>query len=113
MGGSTDRKPFPQPAIPHLSSEGGPAMPSSHARRWQRRLSLPAAFAAALITVTLVNPAGATPADDGTQFDLGRIAGEQTSVVEVQLAGVDELDRLVATGVDLDHGVERAENGVV
>jgi len=88
-------------------------MPSSHARRWQRRLSLPAAFAAALITVTLVNPAGATPADDGTQFDLGRIAGEQTSVVEVQLAGVDELDRLVATGVDLDHGVERAENGVV
>ncbi|MFD0787041.1 zinc carboxypeptidase, partial [Micromonospora azadirachtae] len=41
------------------------------------------------------------------------IAGQQASVVEVLLDGTAELDALVATGVDLDHGVERTENGVV
>lgn len=38
--------------------------------------------------------------------------GEQSSVVEIHVAGNDELDRLVATGVDLDHGVHRDEHGL-
>ena len=84
-----------------------------HGPRWRRRLSLPAALAAALTTVLLVNPAvpqaGANPDTAG----LGPVAGEEASVVEVLLAGTDELDQLVATGVDLDHQVTRTENGVV
>jgi hypothetical protein len=44
--------------------------------------------------------------------DLGRIAGEPASVVEVILRDADELDRLVATGVDLDHWVERSGDAI-
>ena len=40
-------------------------------------------------------------------------ATEETSVVEVLLAGSDELDRLVGTGVDLDHNVARTAEGIV
>ena len=40
-------------------------------------------------------------------------ATEETSVVEVLLAGSDELDRLVGTGVDLDHNVVRTADGIV
>ena len=48
--------------------------------------------------------------DDG---GLGRTADEEAAVVEVLLEGRDELDRLVATGVDLDHSVARTGTGVV
>ena len=40
-------------------------------------------------------------------------ATEEVSVVEVHLAGSDELDRLVGTGVDLDHNVDRTAEGIV
>ncbi|HEX6232464.1 MAG TPA: M14 family zinc carboxypeptidase [Jiangellaceae bacterium] len=39
-------------------------------------------------------------------------ADEQTSVVEVHVADRDELDKLVATGVDLDHQVHELEDGI-
>ncbi|WP_223256402.1 M14 family metallopeptidase [Micromonospora endophytica] len=45
--------------------------------------------------------------------DLGRLADEQANVIEVLLADTDELDALVATGVDLDHHVDRTEDGIV
>lgn len=41
------------------------------------------------------------------------MAGQEASVVEVLLPGVDELDRLVGTGVDLDHNVSRSAEGIV
>jgi hypothetical protein len=48
--------------------------------------------------------------DDG---GLGEVAAEEASVVEVVLPGTGELDRLVATGVDLDHNVSQTEDGIV
>jgi hypothetical protein len=42
-----------------------------------------------------------------------RLPDEQASVVEVSVADTAELDRLVATGVDLDHGVTRLEDRIV
>ncbi|MEV0154075.1 M14 family metallopeptidase [Micromonospora sp. NPDC050686] len=87
-------------------------------RRWRRRL--PAVAAAAVSTVLLVSPASAVALPDvvpagaaDVAADLGRTADEQASVVEVLLADTAELDRLVATGVDLDHEVSRTENGIV
>ncbi|WP_262852876.1 M14 family zinc carboxypeptidase [Mumia quercus] len=41
-----------------------------------------------------------------------RLAGEVPSVVEITVPGTAELDRLVATGVDLDHGVEQRPDGL-
>src|SRR5829696_954774 len=89
-------------------------MADTFGTRWRRRLPIPAAVAAALAAVVLVSPASAV-APDAAAVDvgLGRMAGEEASVVEVVLAGADELDRLVATGVDLDHHVTRSEQGVV
>ncbi|HET8642864.1 MAG TPA: M14 family metallopeptidase [Pseudonocardiaceae bacterium] len=79
-------------------------------RRWRRCLPVPAALVAALATVLLVSPATAVP---NQAPDLGQVAGEEASVVEVLLPGSGELDRLVATGVDLDHHVARTESGLV
>jgi hypothetical protein len=42
-----------------------------------------------------------------------RLADEQASVVEVSLADTAELDRLVATGIDLDHHVSRLPGSIV
>jgi Zinc carboxypeptidase/PA domain/Chitobiase/beta-hexosaminidase C-terminal domain len=42
-----------------------------------------------------------------------RSADESADVVEVSVTGVDELDELVATGVDLDHHVTRQEDRIV
>ena len=39
-------------------------------------------------------------------------ADEETSVVEVHVADRDELDTLIATGVDLDHQVHEVEDGL-
>jgi hypothetical protein len=45
--------------------------------------------------------------------ELLREGDEEASVVEVHLADRDELDRLVATGVDLDHGVHVGDDGAI
>ncbi len=82
--------------------------------RWRRRLPVPAALAAAAAVVLLVSPAAAiVPQAAPPAADLGRVADEEASVVEVLLADTAQLDALVATGVDLDHDVARTENGVV
>ncbi|MFC6022030.1 M14 family metallopeptidase [Plantactinospora solaniradicis] len=88
------------------------------APRWRRRVFLAASVA--LVGALLVTPAPAiatspsSPSSgSGGDVDLGRLAGEETSVVEVQLADSTELDKLVATGVDLDHHVSRTESGIV
>ncbi|AVT35816.1 M14 family metallopeptidase [Plantactinospora sp. BB1] len=85
---------------------------------WRRRVLV--AASAALAGLLLVSPATAgaptpTPAGSDTRehLDLGRLAGEAASVVEVLLADSGELDRLVATGVDLDHHVSRTASGIV
>lgn len=43
---------------------------------------------------------------------LERSADETPEVVEIVVPGTAELDRLVATGVDLDHGVHQEEDGL-
>ncbi|SCE93643.1 M14 family metallopeptidase [Micromonospora mirobrigensis] len=95
-----------------------PHLPDPTDRPWRRRV--PAVVAAAVSTLLLVTPAGAVtlPAavpvgPAGPAVDLGRTADEQASVVEVLLADTAELDRLVATGVDLDHEVSRTDAGIV
>lgn len=61
-------------------------------------------FLGGFCTLLLVSAAALPP---GSAFgDLGRTAEEVASVVEVFVHDTDELDRLVATGVDLDHGAE-------
>ncbi|MFY1632121.1 M14 family metallopeptidase [Solwaraspora sp. WMMB335] len=90
-----------------------------------RRRHLAAAVAAAAAVSLLTGPAtavtaaaaAAAPTDDqsvtaGPQR-LERIAGEDTSVVEVVLADRDALDALVDTGVDLDHHVSQTTAGIV
>ncbi|PZG02726.1 M14 family metallopeptidase [Micromonospora deserti] len=86
-------------------------MPDSPRPRWRRRL--PTALAGALAVVLLVSPASAGAPDTAPPADPGRVAGEEANVVEVLLADTAQLDALVATGVDLDHHVERTEDGVV
>lgn len=51
--------------------------------------------------------------DPAGHAELIREADEQTSVVEVVLADTAELDRLVDTGADLDHGVHPNEDGTL
>ncbi|BCB83925.1 M14 family metallopeptidase [Phytohabitans suffuscus] len=54
------------------------------------------------------------PADPGgAQVTLERFADEEASVIEVTVADRDELDELVATGVDLDHHVSHTGAGIV
>jgi Zinc carboxypeptidase/Chitobiase/beta-hexosaminidase C-terminal domain len=90
-------------------------MRSLHGLRPRRVLVATTAAAATLLLVSPVSavPPGAAPGGPGVDADLGRSAGEEASVVEVLLAGTDELDELVATGVDLDHDVSRTERGIV
>jgi hypothetical protein len=56
--------------------------------------------------------AGLPAASTDTINTLDRSADEETSVVEVHVADRDELDRLVATGVDLDHQVHELDDGI-
>ncbi|WP_239126622.1 M14 family metallopeptidase [Asanoa siamensis] len=59
-------------------------------------------------------PGAGSPADEPpAPVVLERLPGEEASVVEVRVSGTAEMDRLVATGVDLDHHVEQTENGIV
>ncbi|WP_432050111.1 M14 family metallopeptidase [Verrucosispora sp. NA02020] len=86
--------------------------------RWRRRIPFSAALAAGTAVLLLVSPASAVvpqtaaPGAD-TPADLGRLADEQTSVIEVVVADTTELDALVATGVDLDHHVHHTADGIV
>ncbi|MFJ8579568.1 M14 family metallopeptidase [Micromonospora sp. NPDC093277] len=87
-------------------------MPNSGDRRWRA----PVVAVAAVSAVLLVSPASAvTPTADGAgqNIELNRLPDEEASVVEVLLADSAELDKLVATGVDLDHDVTRTEEGIV
>lgn len=74
-----------------------------------RRAARRAAAAAALVVVT----AGGPSAQGGDGSLPAPAAGEQAIVVEVVLADRDELDRLVATGVDLDHGSTASDDRIV
>jgi hypothetical protein len=57
--------------------------------------------------------AAGLPASSTETIDtLDRSADEETSVVEVHVADRDELDELIATGVDLDHQVHELEDGL-
>ncbi|WP_344006015.1 M14 family zinc carboxypeptidase [Nocardioides lentus] len=67
-------------------------------------------------------PAGSSPgatsshgSADGHDHDHGLFheAGEETSVIEVQVADTAELDELLATGVDTTHGIEPRDGGIV
>ncbi|GIJ79572.1 Chitobiase/beta-hexosaminidase C-terminal domain-containing protein [Micromonospora phaseoli] len=75
------------------------------------------ALAVATAVLLLVSPAAAivprAAAPSAAPADLGRLADEDASVVEVVLTGTAELDALVATGVDLDHHVSHTEDGIV
>ncbi|MEV6816429.1 M14 family metallopeptidase [Micromonospora sp. NPDC051296] len=86
--------------------------------RWRRRLPASAALAAGTAVLLMVSPAAAVvpqaaapAAPTVPPADLGRLADEKANVVEVLLADNAELDALVATGVDLDHHVDRTEDG--
>jgi hypothetical protein len=82
--------------------------------RPRRRVPVLIAVATVLATVLFVDPVSAVPpATTAPVVDLSPVAGEDVSVVEVVLTGSDQMDELVATGVDLDHHVSRTEDGVV
>ncbi|HEX5542048.1 MAG TPA: M14 family metallopeptidase [Micromonospora sp.] len=86
--------------------------------RWPvgRRTLAAAAVAALAVTGASFGPASAAPnEDEGNQraIALERFADEEAGVVEVLLSDRDELDELVATGVDLDHQVSWSEDGIV
>ena len=91
-------------------------MSSSLSPRWRRGLVAATAATSAIIlvaspstTVTAAPPAG----PDTGQVVLERFPDEEASVLEVTVASRDELDRLVATGVDLDHHVSQTPAGIV
>jgi len=86
-------------------------MSSSFQPRWRRGLL--AGTAAASAFLLLAAPATAVPPADPAPVTLERFADEETSVVEVTLADRNQLDALVATGVDLDHHVSQTGAGIV
>lgn len=83
----------------------------------RRKRPIATVFAAALILLSpsvATMPAAAEPSDNaGATAAFERLPGEESSVVEVLLADTGELDRLVATGVDLDHHTSRTPDGIV
>ncbi|HEX6684080.1 MAG TPA: M14 family metallopeptidase [Candidatus Limnocylindrales bacterium] len=87
-------------------------MPQSHPTR-RRLVSLVAAVTA--VALIIANPVVANPpqAAETAAITLERLPGEQASVIEVSLADTAELDRLVATGVDLDHQIARMPDRIV
>ncbi|MCE0488159.1 M14 family metallopeptidase [Ornithinimicrobium sediminis] len=64
-----------------------------------------------LVAATFV-PTGLAAGSEG-QSEVVNEAEEEASVVEVHVADTAELDRLVETGVDLDHGVHADEDGSI
>ncbi|MFB8385741.1 M14 family zinc carboxypeptidase [Microbacterium sp. NPDC055910] len=70
-------------------------------------VAVSAALAGLLLTT--LTPIGAVGSED--DLDLHLEADDAVNVVEVTVPDRDELDRLIATGVDLDHGVDQHDNG--
>ncbi|WP_219996191.1 M14 family zinc carboxypeptidase [Nocardioides humi] len=88
---------------------------SAHLRK--KRLAASAAGLALFGLVVGVLPGTSTAAVPRTQAAqddtvLDRGYDEVPAVVEIVVPGTAELDRLVATGVDLDHGVHQDEHGL-
>lgn len=68
-----------------------------------------------LVAATATAPAALADPDDPTPpstVTLERLPDEVPAVVEITVPNTRELDRLVATGVDLDHGVEQRPDGL-
>ncbi len=88
-----------------------------HPIRPSRRRRATLVVAAALLLTgpaVAVTPGSAAPASEQATLAMTpRLPDEEASVVEVVLADSAELDRLVATGVDLDHQVTRAQDHIV
>lgn len=61
---------------------------------------------------TLPSATASSPTPSTSDVTLERLPDEVPSVVEITVADTAELDRLVETGVDLDHGVERRPDGL-
>ncbi|MFI7660989.1 M14 family metallopeptidase [Micromonospora parva] len=84
-------------------------------RRRQRRIAfvaLPALLAGVLVST---GPAGADPAQSAATAGSARSQSEnrdQVRRVHVKLAGADMLDKVVAAGFDLEHGLKRVPTGI-
>ncbi|MEU1240097.1 M14 family metallopeptidase [Micromonospora parva] len=84
-------------------------------RRRQRRIAfvaLPALLAGVLVST---GPAGADPAQSAATAGSARSQLEnrdQVRRVHVRLAGADMLDKVVAAGFDLEHGLKRVPTGI-
>ncbi|MEU5959756.1 M14 family metallopeptidase [Micromonospora parva] len=84
-------------------------------RRRQRRIAfvaLPALLAGVLVST---GPAGADPAQSAATAGSARSQLEnrdQVRRVHVKLAGADMLDKVVAAGFDLEHGLKRVPTGI-
>ncbi|WP_182525188.1 M14 family zinc carboxypeptidase [Nocardioides dongkuii] len=82
-------------------------------RRWAARglaLTCSVALVSAALAVAESPSVTAAPGNPGVVLD--RHSDEEAMVVEVLLADTAEMDRLVATGVDLEHGVEQTDAGI-
>ena len=83
-----------------------------HTLRRKRAIGGSAVVAALLgLTLTTLTPMGAAGSEPPPE--LTRDADEEVSVVEVNLADHTELDRLVDTGVDLDHAAHLNADGTI
>ena len=81
--------------------------------RTKRAIGGSAVLAALLgLTLTTLTPLGAAAGSEPPP-ELTRDAGDEVSVVEVNLADHTELDRLVDTGVDLDHAAHLNPDGTI
>src|SRR5688500_6826999 len=91
-------------------------MPYLHASRGHR-VPFAAAFAILVVVGMLLPLAAAGAAQPGSAATEAvvaeRLPDEQASIVEVSVADTAELDRLVGTGVDLDHHVTRLADRIV
>jgi hypothetical protein len=65
------------------------------------------------LLLALVPTPGTAQSPPPPPDDLGRSAEEVAEVIEVHVPDRDELDRLVATGVDLDHHVHQHDDGEI
>ncbi|SDD18500.1 Chitobiase/beta-hexosaminidase C-terminal domain-containing protein [Nocardioides lianchengensis] len=82
-------------------------------RRWSARgLALLGPVALVVTTLAGADLPGVGAEPGSPPVVLQREPGEEPMVVDVLLDDTAEMDRLVATGVDLDHGVERTPDGL-
>ncbi|XBB69908.1 M14 family zinc carboxypeptidase [Nocardioides sp. WV_118_6] len=83
-------------------------------RRWAASAAGLALFGLVVGVLPSESTAAPAPRSQAAPDDpvLDRSADETPQVVEIVVPGTAELDRLVATGVDLDHGVHQEEDGL-